>query len=723
MALFTLTLQLLGLAHVVTSHGDHQSSLYNSHSVQTSTQNSRPHIMFIVSDDLGYNDVSFHGSSQIPTPNLDALAHGGVILGQYYVQPVCSPTRATFMTGRHVIHTGVYDPMNGGSGDLSLNFSLWSDGFQKAGYATHAIGKWHLGMSSWRFCPLERGFDSYYGYLGGGEDYWTHVDGGGVDLFDGKTAVTNSSCDDGNACSAEKFYSANLFTSRAIRVIEEVGATSKPMFMYLAYQSVHSPDEAPQHLIDGFNASIPNLHRRTFAGMVAALDLGVGAVVNSLKAEGLFDNTLLIFTTDNGGPADNFNSNMACNYPLRGMKRTLFQGGVRGVGLIHGVGITTPGKIADGYVHASDWFHTLLRVAIFGVSDNNVTNSSASIRTLFPSTEPPFQEGDGVDVWEYLSGAMESSPRVYVLHEAHADNSTDGNGNALTVGDLKIVIRSGSQWSTGSAIGSNDGWYGGPGSSDNQSGSYCVQDGDLPKLFVQCPPPPADIKKGFACENDKTTPCLFNITADPCEHVDISLSNPAALDMMKEKLAIYRATSVESTTAHPNPDGNNCPYITVVNNVRVWMPCLNNGSHPNPAPSPPPKPTPPPPKDAFSMVNSGLCLNAGTLHMGVCDTTSTVWYTGDDGNVTNAIKAEGQCLKILEAPPTMHEASVQDCQSWKMLHLGVCRQDQNSISFVNGVLSSNLCAHACVGLASDTHGVQLSSCANVNAQGWTEGHV
>eukprot|EP00037_Helgoeca_nana_P029573 m.354548 g.354548 ORF g.354548 m.354548 type:complete len:293 (+) comp28002_c0_seq24:18-896(+) len=201
-----------------------------------------PSIVFIVSDDLGYNDVSFHGSTQIPTPNLDGLAHSGAILSHYFVQPVCSPTRATFATGRHVIHTGVYDPMNGGSGDLSLNFSLWSNGFQKLGYSTHAIGKWHIGMSSWRFTPLERGFGTYYGYLGGGEDYWTHVDGGAIELFDGRDPVTNASCAEtkgGNINSCPiRYYSADLFTERAVRVINDAATEEAPFFLYLAYQSV-----------------------------------------------------------------------------------------------------------------------------------------------------------------------------------------------------------------------------------------------------------------------------------------------------------------------------------------------------------------------------------------------------------------------------------------------------------------------------------------------------
>tara|TARA_B110000208_G_scaffold30174_1_gene39722 strand:+ start:131 stop:1486 length:1356 start_codon:yes stop_codon:yes gene_type:complete len=415
-----------------------------------------PNIIFIVSDDLGYNDVSFHGGfGSIPTPNIDALANGGVILERYYVQPVCSPSRATFATGRHVIHTGVYDPMNGGSGDLSKNFSLWSDGFKAAGYTVHNVGKWHLGMSSWQFTPLERGFESYYGYLGGGETYWTHQEGSALAFWDDYEPALNSSCSsNADSCPVE-YYSADVFTAQAQGVIEAASMQSKPLFLYLAYQSVHSPDEAPQALIDRFNSTMGFAPRRTFGGMVTALDLGIGEVVKTLKETKMYDKTFIVFTTDNGGPADGFNSNWACNWPLRGMKRTLFEGGLRGVGLVHGAGLMQHaiGTTAAEFVHATDWFHTLLRLAIQGVAKSAAGTGRAKdyatqVRALFPSNEPKFELGDGMDVWDYLSGAMSESPRLEMIHEAHpqtAEGKTDGNGEALRVGDLKIVIRSGGQ--------------------------------------------------------------------------------------------------------------------------------------------------------------------------------------------------------------------------------------------------------------------------------------
>eukprot|EP00038_Savillea_parva_P024452 m.44021 g.44021 ORF g.44021 m.44021 type:complete len:713 (-) comp6481_c0_seq1:101-2239(-) len=696
--------------------------------VATSMAVKPPHIVFIVSDDLGYNDVSFHGSTQIPTPRLDALAHSGVILSHYFVQPVCSPTRATFATGRHVIHTGVYDPMNGGSGVLSRNFSLWSNGFKALGYSTHAVGKWHIGMSSWRFTPLERGFDTYYGYLGGGENYWTHVDGPAIELFDGKNPVTNASCtsygSNINTCPVQ-YYSADLFTERACDIITTVAAQGDPLFLYLAYQSVHSPDQAPQYLIDKFNGTIANAHRQTFAGMVAALDLGVGQVVDTLTSAGIFDDTLLVFSTDNGGPADGFNSNMACNWPLRGMKRTLFEGGVRGVGFVRGVGIQSPGRVANGYVHAADWFHTLLRVGLFGANGSAPAGgSAAAIRGLLPASEPPFEQGDGMDVWDYLRGAAPQSPRTEVLHEAHPQGSTEGNGAALRVGDLKVVIKTGSSWSRGSGIGTNDGWYGGPQSSDNVSGSYCINPADVPHLSVTCGPPPKDLVDGFPCEKNNSLPCLFNVTADPCEQVDLSAALPDQLAAILARLAVYQQAAVP-TNVTANPDGGKCPYVAEVNGVKAWVPCENNGSRPlppgppGPGPSPPPGPAPgPPPPDAFELEHGGQCLT-DSLSLSSCTNIdnggSKIWYNRPDGNVKNALMADKSCLKVFE-----NEAEQGGCSSWTELHLGVCRQDNNSMSLVGDEIVSNMCPGKCA--AASTNGnLRLSDCSGSGVTGWSVG--
>ena len=193
-----------------------------------------------------------HGNSQIPTPHIDALAAAGARLDGYYVQAVCSPTRSTLMTGRSVIHTGVYDPvLEGNHADLSRNFTLLPQYLQELGYSAHMVGKWHLGESSWRFTPVGRGYESYSGYLGGAQDYWTHGKDcqplpAGInrsqclDFWNNKTANYADTCQDGNACPVRK-YSAHTFVRDATRAIRNVAASGKPLFLYLAMQSVHAP--------------------------------------------------------------------------------------------------------------------------------------------------------------------------------------------------------------------------------------------------------------------------------------------------------------------------------------------------------------------------------------------------------------------------------------------------------------------------------------------------
>jgi len=217
--------------------------------VAKSTEVRRPNILFMVADDLGYNDVSFHapdGNAQIPTPHLDRLAKAGVQLRSYYVQPVCSPTRSTFLTGRHVIHTGIYDPDCGPSNTRAVRpeFTMLPKHLKNLGYETHAVGKWHLGMHTPEFVPTGRGFDTFYGYYGGAEDYFKHSAGGFRDFHDDVGASLKPDITD------DGIYSTHLYAKRASEIIKSVGESrrkeakaAKPFFMYLAWQAIHAPDE------------------------------------------------------------------------------------------------------------------------------------------------------------------------------------------------------------------------------------------------------------------------------------------------------------------------------------------------------------------------------------------------------------------------------------------------------------------------------------------------
>ena len=548
---------------------------------------SAKHIVFMFADDLGWSDISLHGGTQIPTPAIDGLAREGVTLNNYFVQPVCSPSRATLMTGRHVIHTGVYTAFgNDAGGDLSLNFTLLPERLKAAGYQTHGVGKWHFGFSSWQQTPLHRGFDSWLGYLGGAQDYWIHgfkEPNAYLDFVDGQAPAFDHTCWRDDAC-GDEYYSTHLFARRAIEMIEAAAGSAAPLFLCLAWQSVHSvegPDseqlKAPQRYIDTFEATIPDRQRRVFAAMTTTLDEGVANVTAALRRTGMYEHTLLIFSTDNGGPADGYDRNWASNWPLRGGKGSLLDGGVRGIGIVSGGAIAASrhGRVLDGYVHLADLHFTMLSFATKGrhpAAHHHAVAAAAAVEE-----EPPFQLGDGLDLYEYIvTGDAADSPRSEVLHEAHPPNSTDGIGNALRVGDWKILLRTGAAWpragSTGGAT--PDGWFGGAGSSDPSTDGYILPIGATTQPWtVDCNGAlPRNATAGFACELQPPGAgadriehaCLFHVREDPCETVDRSRREPEVLQRLWLRLQAYRATAVFGPAATRNPDGKNCPEVRTV---------------------------------------------------------------------------------------------------------------------------------------------------------------
>mmetsp|Transcript_50791 Transcript_50791/g.99557 ORF Transcript_50791/g.99557 Transcript_50791/m.99557 type:complete len:546 (-) Transcript_50791:14-1651(-) len=495
----------------------------------------RPHILVIVADDLGWNDVDFHGSEQIPTPNLSNLAKKGVIFDNYYVQPVCSPTRSTLLTGRHVIHTGIYDPDCGPGNTYSVpyNFTMLPEHLNTLGYESHAVGKWHLGMFSDRVVPTGKGFKTFLGYYGGAEDYYTHQVQGANDFHD----------DVGSQLRADTShtgeYSTFIYARRASEIIANFSAQTEAsqdgqrssLFMYLAFQAIHSPDQVPDSYRDRFTETIPDTpdgvgqHRRTVAGMVACLDEAIGNVTEALRKNGMLDDTLIVFTTDNGGPAQGFNDNMASNWPLRGMKRTLWQGGVRGVSFVTGAGLKKTGYISQGLMHVADWFPSLLTAASQGLPGSTSGQKDQEMdwrKVVNLQGEPPWQAGDGEDLWKMISEGA-PSPRSEVLLEAHHGDGSqfdDGNGQAIIVGDLKLILEKGPEWHGPP----NDLWY---------------ESGSNPSRYnhtVQCTQPPP--------KNDALPLCLFNLTADPCEYYDLSAQFPHEVARLKNRLAAYQKTAV-----------------------------------------------------------------------------------------------------------------------------------------------------------------------------------
>ena len=258
-----------------------------------------PNIILVVADDLGYADLGFKNGQQVSSPNIDELILNGQFLKWHYSMSVCSPTRSTLMTGKYTLHTGINGVIPGQDAyGLPINDTLLPQVLKlKANYTTHMIGKWHLGFYKTEYTPTFRGFDSFYGYYNGGEDYYTHfaADPGtnnpqGYDFrFDNK-----SYC--GMNCSkvlvnASNIYSTYLFTERAINIIDQHKKQESPLFLYLAYQNVHSPTEVPYQYQNMYINTINNTLRQKFAGMVTCMDDSFANVTAKLNEKGYLNDT------------------------------------------------------------------------------------------------------------------------------------------------------------------------------------------------------------------------------------------------------------------------------------------------------------------------------------------------------------------------------------------------------------------------------------------------
>ena len=280
--------------------------------------NTKPNVLILVSDDQGWGDVGYHGS-EISTPNIDQLAKEGLEMNRWYSNPWCGPTRASMLTGHFAARHGIFS----GGGNLTHDEQLLNEAFKDAGYSTMTAGKWHLGRRTKADFPINRGFDHTYGSLMAGPDYFTHSRGEQKDWArNGKTVFENG-------------YMTDLFGNEISRLIRERDK-SKPFFSYVAFTAPHTPLQAPQEYIDKY-AHIENMDRRIYCAMVEVLDVAIGNILKAVDEEGIRDNTLVLFFSDNGGSAG------ADNGDFRGRKGTVYEGGTRMPAIFR-----WPGKIPSG---------------------------------------------------------------------------------------------------------------------------------------------------------------------------------------------------------------------------------------------------------------------------------------------------------------------------------------------------------------------------------------
>src|SRR5215831_3174904 len=234
----------------------------------------RPHIVYILADDLGWKDVGFH-DSDIRTPNIDKLAQGGARLEQFYAQPMCTPSRAALMTGRYPQRYGLQTLVIPSAGTYGLATDEWllPQALKEAGYKTAIVGKWHLGHGDQKYWPRQRGFDYQYGPLLGELDYFTHAAHGVRDWFRDNQPV------------AETGYATTLLGTEAVKLIESHDPKT-PLFLYLTFTAPHAPYQAPQPYLDQYKA-LTDPNRRAYAAMITAMDDQIGRVLDALEKRGM----------------------------------------------------------------------------------------------------------------------------------------------------------------------------------------------------------------------------------------------------------------------------------------------------------------------------------------------------------------------------------------------------------------------------------------------------
>lgn len=380
----------------------------------------RPNIILIVTDDQGYNDVGFNGSPDIRTPNIDRIAREGVRFTRGYVTfPVCGPSRAGFLTGRHPARFGFDRNPNGDPDDprggVPRSEEMMQEMLKRGGYSTMLVGKWHMGTHE-TLLPLSRGFDEFYGFVEGGHSYFPEL----VtleDLRDSKKPYdwyNSKLIDNGKRVHFTK-YLTDEFSDRAVDFIRRKADRQEPFFLYLAYNAPHAPLQATQAYLDRVS-HIPDPKRRTYAAMITAVDDGVGRVLDELDRRGLSEDTVIFFLSDNGGVVngDAEGPAAASNFPLRGGKSQLFEGGVRVP-----FAMRWPARLKGG----RDYTRPVSSMDILGTLTSQIG--------IQPRAGYPL---DGVDLIPYLTGAKTDDPQP-VLYWRRFDQGQ----YAMVVGDLKYV--------------------------------------------------------------------------------------------------------------------------------------------------------------------------------------------------------------------------------------------------------------------------------------------
>mmetsp|Transcript_61207 Transcript_61207/g.108908 ORF Transcript_61207/g.108908 Transcript_61207/m.108908 type:complete len:546 (+) Transcript_61207:157-1794(+) len=465
-----------------------------------------PDILYVLLDDYGWADAGWHrpvNYTDVQTPHMDALVREGVELDRHYAFKYCSPTRSAIQSGRNPIYVNVlnipyqiHNPKDLVSGfpEIPRNMTGLAEHLVQAGYETHMYGKWHAGMATPQQTPQGRGYQKSLCYLGGWNDYWTSAGSPCLDLSPHKLLdlwendhpapeLTNPA-----SCSQEHqegcVYEDKLFLNRVEAAISDRNR-SKPMFIFWAPHIVHVPLQVPQDTLGKFS-SIDEPHRRLYHAMVYWIDEAIGNVTQMLKQAGTWNNTLVIVHADNGGPIYDSGTSGGNNYPLKGGKRSNWEGGIRVNAFVTGglLPENVRGTKQTGLMAAWDWFATITGLA--GVKD--ITDYRAAAAGL-----PPV---DSLDMWPLISGQASDSPRTELaIGDTTATSPhivSDTRVGGLIQGRYKLIV----------GRLESSGWCGPtfPNSSSSWNPSATWQ----------------------TCGRTIETGCLYDIFSDPGEHINLA---------------------------------------------------------------------------------------------------------------------------------------------------------------------------------------------------------
>jgi arylsulfatase B len=487
----------------------------------------KPHIIYFLIDDLGFNDVSWNNDGVI-TPNIDALAAQGTILDQAYAQPVCSPSRGALMTGLYPFHSGMqHDVIQWTSPECApLDLTFLPERLSTAGYKSHMVGKWHLGFCNEACTPTARGFDTFFGFYQGYIDHYNHMTG--------ETGKEGYDWQEEDAAAGTRVavpevdgkYAGDLIDVRAVNLIRNQDP-NEPMFLYFAHSGVHTPLQAPEEFHAIYANSGFSEERIAYLALTATVDKSVGLVVDALKENGMYDNSVIIFQSDNGGEF-----HAGSNAPLRGSKTSVYEAGTRTPAMFHSplADASTHGTRSNGIFHITDWHAT---VAAFAGAD------ASGI--------------DGVDQSALLlnGGASARSEMVYNIDSIFP--GLFGTG-AIRVGDFKLIK---------GYPGLFDGWE----SDGNMDQTHLLDLLNGGKRAVATTGKRSNYAFDFAsimayiAQNSQAVQ-LFNIMDDPEERTNLASSNPDKVAELEARLTELRVEErIPDLTAQvPDPAGEASNY-------------------------------------------------------------------------------------------------------------------------------------------------------------------